>query len=202
MPWYDMGAYECAFNCDVDGDGDVDLDDLVAVHEGLGGHDPALDVDGDGTVTFADLRLVYDHIPEGERNLGGVSTLWALDYMTPTNPTAQGLDPTQDQSQLDNDGDARTNYEEFVAGTDPTDPASLFAITAVGRPAVFDLDLVSVSWSVVPGKHYRLYYATEPDATTDWQPVEGGYEIRDGIATQTIEIDPATKRLFFKAGVW
>jgi hypothetical protein len=161
-----------------------------------------LDIDGDGIVTFADLRLVYDHIPEGERDLGGVSTWWTLDYMEPTDPAAQGLDPTQDQSQLDNDGDGTTNYVEFVAGTDPTDSASVFEVTAVGRPAVFDLNLVSVSWTVVSGKHYQLHCSPEPDGSAGWQPVEGGYEIVDGTATQLIEISPAATRLFFKVEVW
>jgi hypothetical protein len=202
-----MGAYgnTAEATCtpgDIDGDGEITVDDAVLVYNALGTNDPAFDLDGDGVVTFADLRIVYEHIPPDERDFGGVSTLWALDYMDPTDPTAEGLDPTQDQSQLDNDGDDRTNYEEFVAGTDPTDPRSLLEITAVGRPGVFDLDLVSVSWSVVPGKSYQLYCAELPGGLAPWQPVYGIFEIKDGIATQIIELDPDTKRLFFKVEVW
>jgi len=148
------------------------------------------------------LRIVYDHIPEGERDLGRVSSMWALGYMEPTDPSAQGLDPTVDQSQLDNDGDDRTNYEEYVAGTDPTDRASLFEVTAVACEAVFDVEALTVSWSAVPGKSYQLYCAELPGDAGDWQPVDGVYEVSDGIATQTVAVNPNTKRLFFKVEVW
>ncbi len=202
-----MGAYgnTAEATCtpgDIDGDGEITLDDLVVVYDGLGTHDPALDVDGDGLVTFADLRIVYEHIPDGERDLGGVSTMWALGYMEPTDPAAQGLDPTENQSQLDNDNDDRSNYEEYVAGTDPTDPASLFEVTAVACIVALDVETVTVSWSVVPGKQYELYCAELPGDAADWQPVEGVYEVNDGIATQTVAVDPNAKKLFFKVEVW
>jgi parallel beta-helix repeat protein len=202
-----MGAYgnTAEATCtpgDVDGDGDIDMDDLMAVHAALGTDDPAYDLDGDGMVTFADLRIVYEHIPEGERDLGGVPTLWALGYMAPTDPSAQGLDPTQDQSGLDNDGDARTNYEEYVAGTDPTDPASFLAVTAIECAAALDGDVVTVSWTVVPGKHYCLYcsQALGPDA--EWVPAQGTYDITDGTATQAVPVDCGVKMLFFRVEVW
>ncbi len=202
-----MGAYgnTAEATCtpgDIDGDGEITLDDLVLVYDGLGTDDPALDINGDGLVTFADLRIVYEHIPEGERDLGGVSTMWAIGYMEPTDPAAQGLDPTENQSQLDNDGDDRTNYEEYVAGTDPTDPASRFEVTAVACDVAFDMETVTVSWSAVPGKSYQLYCAELPGDAAPWQPVDGIYEINGAIATQTVAVDPNAKRLFFKVEVW
>jgi hypothetical protein len=51
--------------CDIDGDGDVDPSDLMAVFRALGSDvspsDP-LDVDGDGTVTVADVMLCRENI--------------------------------------------------------------------------------------------------------------------------------------------
>jgi len=187
---------------DVDGDGDVDIDDLVMVHAGLGGDDPALDLDGDGVVTFADLRIVYEAIPEGEKDLGGVSTLWTLGYTAPTAPGSEGLDPHEDQSQRDNDGDGRTNYEEFVAGTDPTDPASLFAVTAVACAASLDGDTITVTWTAVPGKAYCLYCSETLGEGASWEPAPGGYELGDGTATQTLIVGKETRQLFFKIQVW
>ena len=47
----------CPSNCpaDVDGDGVVNVNDLLAVIGGWGGSDPALDIDGDGIVAVNDL---------------------------------------------------------------------------------------------------------------------------------------------------
>lgn len=57
----------------------------------------------------------------------------------------------------DPDGDGLTNLEEYLAGTDPTDPNSLFAIVSVARgPAGF-----TVRWSSAGGRHYRVLRAAE-----------------------------------------
>lgn len=43
--------------CDVNGDGAVNIDDLLIINAGRGGSDPLLDMDGDGVVTTNDARL-------------------------------------------------------------------------------------------------------------------------------------------------
>lgn len=168
----------------------------------MGAATAALDLDGDGIVTFADLRILYEHIPAEERDFGGVSTLWVLDYMEPTDPSVEGLDPRVDQSQLDSDGDARTTYEEFVAGTDPTDPTSLFAVTSVTGSIAPDGELFTVTWTVAAGKQYQLYASETIAPGADWQPVFGDYMIDAGTASQTVVVDTETKQLFFKVEVW
>jgi hypothetical protein len=51
---------------------------------------------------------------------------------------------------LDSDGDGASNLNEYLAGTRPNDPNSVFRITAVQREA----GDVRVSWSTVGGKNY------------------------------------------------
>lgn len=68
-------------------------------------------------------------------------------------------------SQITNaDGDAWTDFEEFIAGTDPWDPSSMFKITAITAD--------SVSWQAVQGKSYRVL-STE-DLTQTWSVEASG----------------------------
>ena len=56
------------------------------------------------------------------------------------------------------DGDHETDREEYLAGTDPTDPASSVRLTNIRSTTygpVFDRE---VSWSSSPGKMYRLQH--------------------------------------------
>ncbi|MDP7030617.1 MAG: hypothetical protein QF733_10430, partial [Phycisphaerales bacterium] len=45
----------CGCQADVNGDGDVGVDDLLTVLEGWGGDGPGGDIDGDGTIGVNDL---------------------------------------------------------------------------------------------------------------------------------------------------
>ena len=98
----------------------------------------------------------------GATNLGGTGSL-ALslqvqadadaDGMGDAWETANGLNPTVNDSALDRDGDGLTNIAEWLAGTTPNNPSSRLAITserAVGGNMV-------INWSSVIGKRYRVF---------------------------------------------
>lgn len=53
------------------------------------------------------------------------------------------------------DNDAQTNGEEYIAGTDPTNAASSFTISAALEPPEFILQ-----WNAVPGRQYQIYSST------------------------------------------
>jgi hypothetical protein len=61
----------------------------------------------------------------------------------PFDPTDPGNDP---------DGDGFTNLQEYLAGTDPTDSASFFGITAVAREG----DDIRITWQTAPGRTNAL----------------------------------------------
>jgi type VI secretion system secreted protein Hcp len=65
--------------------------------------------------------------------------------------TQYGLDPTKNDADLDNDGDGATNFEEYIAGTNPTDPNQVFR-------AKLDLSgaAATLTMPTVPGKTYRI----------------------------------------------
>jgi hypothetical protein len=78
-------------------------------------------------------------------NLGGAGLLpdaWQLQYFGHL-----GVDPFADP-----DGDGMSNYNEYRAGTNPTDPQSRFQIVRV-RP---DPTGAFVDWSSVSGKFYTV----------------------------------------------
>jgi hypothetical protein len=69
------------------------------------------------------------------------------------------------------DGDHETDREEYLAGTDPTDPASSLRFTGIGRALrdpYFDTEL---SWSSAPGKTYRVQH--KGSVTAPWSDVPG-----------------------------
>ena len=74
------------------------------------------------------------------------------------------------------DGDAWSDFEEFIAGTDPWDPASRFAISAMSAD--------SIAWQAVQGKTYRVL-STE-DLTAAW-----------GIEATGLQGDPPESSYFF-----
>ena len=59
----------------------------------------------------------------------------------------------------DYDGDGNTNGTEQVAGTDPTDPGSFFAITGI-KKSLLPLD-VRIEWQSVDGKYYAVFYSDD-----------------------------------------
>jgi hypothetical protein len=59
----------------------------------------------------------------------------------------------------DSDDDGANNADEYVAGTDPTDPESLFALTMVRAAPALPGTLV-FEWSGVDGREYSIWMAT------------------------------------------
>ena len=78
-----------------------------------------------------------------------------FDGMPNTYENAHGLDPNNaaDASQ-DADGDGLTNFQEYLAGTNPQDAKSNLRITAFSRSGASAL----VNFFVVTGKTYQLEY--------------------------------------------
>jgi hypothetical protein len=68
----------------------------------------------------------------------------------------------------DPDGDGMNNTKEYIAGTNPTNAASLLKITSITRAA----NGATVSWLSVTNRHYQLMSRTNAAAGT-WQNVGG-----------------------------
>ncbi len=85
----------------------------------------------------------------------GLSDQWEIDWFGSITNAAPAGDP---------DGDGFTNLEEFLAGTDPTDPASYLALTALVEDPV--VPAPRISFDAVSTRVYRVQWADdEIDAT-------------------------------------
>ena len=88
--------------------------------------------------------------------------------------------PTASDPAMDSDGDGLTNLEEYAAGTDPTNPASVLRITrfTAGNPTTLEFDAVS-------NKTYTVQH-------TDRLPGGSWSKLLDVIARATNRIETAT----------
>ncbi|MBI3879142.1 MAG: hypothetical protein HY301_03645 [Verrucomicrobia bacterium] len=131
-----------------------------------------------------------------DTDLDGIYNAWALKYFGVTN-LAAGTGPTQRYGDFD--GDGQNNFQEFLAGTDPTNAASYFRVMNVVLAGTAN---VAVRWSGADDTTFRTP-AYEIQYTTDfvsWQTVAnpvlnpvapGGWEwVDDG--TQTSGFAPLT----------
>ncbi len=133
----------------------------------------AVDFRVDGTVMGDDL--------DGD----GLPDVWERQYAVSRFAGVAPLSLAEKDSVSDNDGDGYSNWEEFVAGTDPLDKSSVFSI----RRMDVGTDTVSLSFGpVTEDRIYSLLYKADL-GLKDWtvidqyRPVEAQDEISWEAAT-------------------
>ena len=104
-----------------------------------------------------------------------------------------GLNPTISDASQDNDGDGQPNYAEYLAGTSPLNPSSVFA----AKEIVAVPDEVTLEWSSTPGKTYRIWRS---DDLATWTPVSGDIPADAQTATTkwAISIAPGERRAYYR----
>ncbi|GEM_PF-2632332 len=93
------------------------------------------------------------------------------------------------------DGDALSNDEEFIAGTNPNDDSSVFVadnIQSVAGNLEFDFETVS-------GRYYQVEFREALESGT-WQPLSG-YENVSGDGTRTQVTDTVSGKRFYRIRV-
>jgi len=123
-----------------------------------------------GNNTYAPGGFDLDGNP---RNVGGTVDIGAYEFQSPQSLISYAwlqqyglaIDPTIDSA--DPDGDGLNNWQEWQAGTSPTDALSTLRLLT---PIQIGLDLV-VRWASVPGKYYFLDWTTNLGAPPIFEPL-------------------------------
>ncbi len=99
----------------------------------------------------------------------GIPDWWMVAYFG--HPTGQAGDLSR--AQDDADGDGMTNVQEYLAGTDPTNPISVLGIQIAAAVTGSGAEL---SWQAAPGRSYRIQYKNDL-ADPVWQDAPGSASV-------------------------
>jgi hypothetical protein len=136
------------------------------------------------------------------RVVGGAVDIGAYEYQTPasTIPSAwlkqYGLPTDGSADFVDSDGDGMNNWQEWMAGTNPTNAASLLS---VNFPAASNPNGITVTWQSVNTRIYYLQSSTNlPVFTTIQSNILG----QAGSTSYTDVTATNGGAYFYRVGVW
>jgi Tol biopolymer transport system component len=164
---------------------------------GQAGYSPRLWVsrpvvsDGGTTVAFLDLGsgLVAGDLNRVQDAFGywvdsdgdGIPDWWMIQYFGHPTGEASDLSLASD----DADGSGMSNLQDYIAGTDPTNPNSVFRLSAAA-PAN---STISLTWPAVAGRSYQIQYKTNLDDPV-WLTAPGNISV---IGSQGYYLAPAAQ---------
>lgn len=153
---------------------------LSGTGESFGANITVIDtLDGTCIFSFNERTLVYSLVLSDaviDSDSDGMPDSWEIDYFGAIDADNGGADE-------DWDSDGTTNYDEYYAGTDPTDSTSVFYISLVS-PASSNVEVI---WQSTSGKTYTLQYTV--DLTEDWIDVETEVEATPPANSYSHEFD-------------
>jgi alpha-glucosidase len=126
--------------------------------------------------TFNDANLAYSvQALSGDSVGDGILDAWRAQFFSSVDPTGATTNSAS-CATCDPDGDGMNNLQEYLTGTDPTNPASLFHVTTI-QPSGIDY---LVSFTSVLGKVYDVESCTDLVGGA-WSVVTNNLAGNDGI---------------------
>ena len=150
--------------------------------------------------TFADVQLLNNSQGYELTYTGGDGNDLALvSGDPPDEPTFEewvsgfGLEGDDALPEADPDGDGQTNYEEYLFGTDPTDPTSRYVVRA-SMNGDFE-----ITFDTLEGRLYQVERSFDLSAES-WTPIGTAIEGHGGSET-VIDGDEISARAFYRVTV-
>jgi parallel beta-helix repeat protein len=119
-----------------------------------------------------------------------LSYAWALQYGLPTDGTADFVD---------SDGDGMNNWQEWIAGTNPTNAASVLTMSSPVTSPISKS--VSVSWQSVTGKTYFLQRSTNLYSPAGFSTIQSNLTGQAGTTSFTDTTATNGNSFFYRVGV-
>jgi len=155
----------------------------AALHAAKADGDMAINAAGDpaGVTAAKESALAaMDLVPPVSTALGTPVAWYQIRGITP-----QGTDDWDAVDHYDSDGDSKLNWQEYVAGTDPTNPLSLFKIVTIRANVGEPVYLEWIGGTAGPSTPYVIE-STQSLLPLDWQTVGTRARV-DGINDWTAE---------------
>jgi hypothetical protein len=144
----------------------------------------------DWGAAFTDASFTIQVAPGPDADNDGMDDHWEEIY---------GLEPEQDDSTSDADGDGTRNLDEFLAMKDPRDPASFLRVGDFGFVTEGRIEVSLLDSS--PARLYTLLASVDLGRADPWSLATGG-ETRPGTGDALRFETPATgERCYYKVAV-
>jgi hypothetical protein len=137
------------------------------------------------------------------RNSGSTVDMGAYEFQSPTSILSYawaqqfGLPTDGSVDFADGDGDGLNNWQEWIAGTNPTDSASVLLL---GSPSN-TVSGVTITWQSVSGKIYFVERATDFSAQPAFSAIQSNILGQAGSTTYTNSSASGGGPFFYRVGV-
>ncbi|MFH0879420.1 MAG: hypothetical protein V2A34_06875, partial [Lentisphaerota bacterium] len=156
---------------------------------------PTVDDDGDTVNNLAEFTTNANPRNDlsGTTLFNGLPAGWRQKYF-PTNSAI--ITPAEDP-----DSDGQNNYQESIAGTNPTNHLSFFRVTTERVPGSMTLRFI---WASAPDRTYEMQRGTRLQEPNDFAVTGPGISAQPYPSTNRVDInmDSSSSNLYYRLGAF